>query len=70
MYSYVFYGYLVYKAYEYVGIVESVISVGNGVVTVFRWISPPVKKEDDDYQDLDWILISEDSESRLQPSKD
>ena len=65
MYNYMFYGYIAYKAYEYVNVVESAISVGKTVKTVYNWITSTNEKFNfEEYKkDLDWVLISDDKNS-------
>jgi hypothetical protein len=64
MYSYLFYGYLAYRVYGYISIVESVISVGSSVINVYRFLSP-LKNQETNTEYLDWVLISEQSDSLL-----
>lgn len=64
MYYYVIGGYIILKAYEYIGIVETLYTAGKGVKYIVDWVIIPLtthkkeKKEKKELiENLDWILI-------------
>lgn len=65
MYNCFIYGYIAYRIYEYVGLLETVMSVGKGVKYVYTWIYPTIQQESSDNHHLDWVLVLEDENSPL-----
>lgn len=62
MYYYLINGYVIYRVWKYSRVIEYVISTGNSIKSLYRWIHP---KREDENQYLDWILIIEDENSSL-----
>ena len=62
MYSYVLYGYMAYRLYEYYSILEYAFYLGRGTMRMYRWAYPstPVKKSIGDYSD--WVILRDDGE--------
>ena len=56
MYSYMFYGYVAYKVYEYVDIIGRSVTTAVGI---YRWISPSKKVYINNESYTDWILVSD-----------
>lgn len=62
MYNYLLYGYVAYQVYKCVGMLETVIYVGNGAKNAYNYIYPKSKQIDRDSY-LDWVLIIEEDDS-------
>lgn len=63
MFSYAFYGYMLYNIYKYTGVLEVGLTFGRGlyyVYSLFRSYRQPRTREPDyNSSEIDWILIEE-----------
>lgn len=64
MYNYMFFGYVAYSIYAYSSIFSYAYYVGKGVIRVYKLFYTK-QGEDVNMKDLDWVLISEDSDNIL-----
>ena len=63
MYNYLFYIYAIYKIHNYIDIIDKIVYTSKGVYYIYNSLSK--KKYNEVYDDLDWVLISEDKNSYL-----
>lgn len=63
MYNYLFYIYAIYKIHNYIDIIDKIVYTSKGVYYIYNSFSK--KKYNEVYDDLDWVLISEDKNSYL-----
>lgn len=57
MFSYAFYGYMLYNIYKYTGVFEVGMTLCRGVYYFYTFFKP--KKPTYENSDVDWILIEE-----------
>lgn len=65
MYNYLFYIYAIYKINNYISVIDKIIYTTKGVYYIYNSLSNKKEKYNEIYEDLDWVLISENENSYL-----
>jgi hypothetical protein len=68
MYNYLFYIYAIYKIHNYIDVIDKIVYTSKGVYYIYSYFSNKKEKYNEIYEDLDWVLVSEDKNSYLKNS--
>ena len=60
MYNYLFYIYIFYKIHNYIDVIDKIVCTSKGIYYMYSSFSNKKEKYNEIYEDLDWVLISED----------
>lgn len=62
MFSYFYYGYVIYRVYEYSSLINTACGTCNRLYGIYKWIKPDQRKFDliaTDHTESDWDLCEE-----------